>query len=152
MPTEQSDMIFHHENWQPISIGRYIGAMWAQIKNSDSSMPDIPDADSPASSVNAYINQGRWIAECPSGCGHALIAGQPPGDGDNTLYICLSPPLICPAAKTWYIVRYPREKQAIEAVLIKRPAKRPFYAEQRNWTGETLPALRAENIARGVPV
>lgn len=147
------DLIYHHEDWQPVSLGRFIGERWAAIKLRNDSMPDIPDADSPADFVDAHINHGRWMAECPAGCGHAIVAGRPPDGGDNTLYICLSPPLMCPAAKVWYVVRYPRLKRAIERVLMKRPTKRPFYASHRNWfVGETVPELKKQNEEMGVPV
>ena len=146
------DLIYHHEDWQPVSVGHFIGDQWAKLKVRDGSMPDIPDGDVIGGEIEAYINHGRWLAECPFGCNHVLIVGKPPGGGDETLYMCLSPPLQCPAPKAWYIVRYPRLKEAIERVLLKRPAKRPFYAANRNWAlGQTLPALKKENLVRGLP-
>lgn len=45
----------------------------------------------------------------------------------------------------------PRNRRAIEAVLVKRPAARSDRAISRNWkVGETVEFLEQENVEHGV--
>tara|TARA_Y100000310_G_scaffold134170_1_gene133177 strand:- start:289 stop:618 length:330 start_codon:yes stop_codon:yes gene_type:complete len=96
--------------------------------------------------VKAYVNHGRWIAECPSGCGHALVVSEA-----EPVYICLSPTTMCPDPKVWHQVKFPWAKKIIERELLKRPARAPLFATTRNWNrGETVRQLQAENRAQGI--
>ena len=101
-------------------------------------MPDFPDADNVLGKVEANINGGRWIVECPSGCGCAIVASQ-----DDPVFLCTSPPHMCGGDKGWYEVVFPEAKVLIELLLLKRPTgKTPFYAPNRHWTpGEQITAL-----------
>ena len=142
------DMIYHHEHWQGASLPRFLSDLWVKLSKS-SPMPTIerpPASGDGLETVAAYINEGRWVAECPDGCGSAIVVSE-----TDPIYICLSPPYLCPAEKEWFRVAFPRYKKSIEATLLKRPAKRPFYASNRNWCpGESLQQLKAENAAEGI--
>jgi len=92
-------------------------------------------ADTPVGSVQAYVNHGRWVADCPMlACyGARMVSDTHPMQCGS----CGGGP---------YRVLFPQQRAAIEAVLLKRPDDR-----NQNWAGETLAALRAENRAHGVP-
>jgi len=139
------DIIYNHEDWQGIDFGSFVADTWINLKRSWP-MPKFPDFPVSASVIEAYINEGRWIAECPAGCGNAVVP-----EKVNPTFLCLSPPHICPAPKQWFKVEYPRLKRAIEIELLKRPAKRAFFAANRHWLpGESLNKLREETIAGGI--
>ena len=99
--------------------------------------------------VRAYINHGRWVVDCPEGCGGAAMASL-----KYRVFIC--PNCGSPGnSGQWYHVIFPGNFRQIETVLLKRPNKRgvmvPDDAENRNWrTGETLATLERENIEHGV--
>lgn len=85
----------------------------------------------------AYVNQGRWVADCPSGCGSALVVD--PED----------PRFFCPECRNaaiehdFAVVVFPGEKlrDAIAAVLLERPNEL-----HRSWLPtESLEDLRVEN-------
>jgi hypothetical protein len=85
----------------------------------------------------AEVNHGRWIAKCPFGCGGAEMV-----DFDRPSFFCCG----CRNTPTFnrpVIVVVPENREAIEAVLLKRPEH-----PNRNWRpGETLDDLIAENEA-----
>lgn len=86
-----------------------------------------------AGETAAYVNDGRWIAECPTdGCSAALLVS--PED----------PRFLCPICwQGWYTVVFPAEREDIEAILVQRPG--PL---SRHWRpGETVDSLAAENRA-----
>ncbi len=89
--------------------------------------------------VYAYVNHGRWVADCPLGCGCAAIVqpGQPfdcRSRGGGFCCDALGSPVVCPP-----------DALAIEHVLAGRPTP------NRNWyVGETVDALRAENVAHQI--
>ena len=82
--------------------------------------------------VNAYINHGRWVADCPCN-GAELVA-------PNHNMLCGS----CGAEHT---VKFPSPKtrQKIEELLEARP-----HGLNRNWNGEPVKELQAENIEQGI--
>ena len=84
--------------------------------------------------VAAYISDNRWVADCPA-C-HGGIACW----SENPRGACLTCGRI-------YQTTFPKNREQIEAVLGARPA------QNRHWLlGETLDMLKAENIARSLPV
>lgn len=99
----------------------------------------LPRADlKRAGKVAARAEHGRWIVDCPAqDCSGAEYAN-PEG-----FFCCSCRNLAVKGAL--YVVVWPRERAAIEAVLAVRPRV------NRNWfPGETLAALKAENAKADV--
>lgn len=91
--------------------------------------------------VNPYDGQARWIADCPDcriGAVYIWLEGP-------HLMICLN----CGNRRIgvrWRRVVLPRQRKAIEAVLLARPDP-----ATRGWDpGESLAALKADNERLGV--
>lgn len=90
--------------------------------------------------VQAYVNHGRWIAECPA-CHAALV---PP---------LRHPTFVCPVCRSAAVggraveLRWPAELEAGELALLVRPMP------NRNWHPwrETVADLDSENMAHGYP-
>ena len=105
----------------------------------------LPALDRVRSTVAAFINHGRWLAQCPSCPSSAYVSLDVPlfwcvecGQVDNPGY--------------WYEVVLPAARAAIESVLLKRPLVRNV-ASHRNWVPEeTLQMLRNENLRQGIEV
>lgn len=87
----------------------------------------------------AYVNHGRWVADCPTGCGGAMLV-EP-----DMPFVCGN----CFNAELhgkWRAVLWPDDKAGIETELEKRPL--PHTA---NWLpGETVADLRRENREHGL--
>jgi len=86
--------------------------------------------------VVAYVNHGRWLANCPH-CNGGIPCYQ---DRSG----------VCPDCGHVYRVGWPDERKAIEAVLELR-----HLAANQNWLPhETVQMLVAENVAHGdrIPV
>lgn len=97
--------------------------------------------------ARAYVNYGRWIAECPSSDGGALELDPHQGMFN------------CPECKALMPIEWPYDADAIWNELEKRPA-----ARNRNWFpsghdlalrsgrphGQTIDELREEAEANGV--
>jgi hypothetical protein len=78
------------------------------------------------------VNHGRWLGDCVCGAG---VGGHPAW-----------PEARCFACGAVYTPSFPAEAEAIEAVLVARPA-----VDTRNWQpGESVATLEAENRARGL--
>jgi len=95
------------------------------------------DAGKKASRVKAYINHGRWVANCE--CGGAEVVS--PSD---PIFMCLS---CFNAADKGELrkVEFPKDRKLIEAVLLNR--KEPG---SRNWEhNETLADLKRQNADKG---
>jgi hypothetical protein len=89
----------------------------------------------------AYINEGRWIADCPTGCGGSMLVT--PVDPN---YFCTE------CGHGWFPIEFPsiRNRRYLEAVLMKRPLDGGV-PKNRNWLPhETLDDLKAQNAARGI--
>lgn len=135
--------IIQHEDWQRVSLPRFINLHLVK-----GGLPPAPSIEENQGEVNAIINQGRWLVECPTpDCGGALIVSEQ------------TPFFFCPYCANesnggkWCKVAFPppAQKREIEALLLKRPARRDFEAFHRNWRpGETLTQLRAENKMAGI--
>jgi hypothetical protein len=102
--------------------------------------------------IDAYMNHGRWVADCPAGnetqletftcgtCGYSALV-----DTGHAYIECL--------AHGWHSVRFPAERKEIEAVLRERPVDELTGAKHANWRpGETVESLRAENVGHGVNI
>ena len=94
--------------------------------------------------IVAYVNHGRWVAECPDCAGAQLVSET------ERRFWCLN----CGNAAVnfaWRHVRMPQKRTAIEAELVIRPAARSERAITRNWLpGETVEDLQRENVEHGV--
>lgn len=94
--------------------------------------------------IVAYVNHGRWIAECPDCAGAQLVSEL------ERRFWCLN----CGNAAVnfaWRHVRMPQKRTAIEAELVIRPAAKGDRAITRNWLpGETVKDLQRENVEHGV--
>ncbi len=90
----------------------------------------------------ARVDHGRWIADCSTGCGYAVMLGR-----NTSLFLCAN----CDVG--WQRVTWPRSRTNIEIELLKRPHDIRAEPEPstRNWVpGETLADLRTENADRGI--
>ena len=98
------------------------------------------DIDAKAGPAIAYVNEGRWVADCPTaGCGGAMVLmrGTPFFCGN-----CLNVEI----GHRWRPVRWPADRQLIERALAPR-----MLPEQANWLpGETVELLVVENAMHGI--
>ena len=143
MPERAVDKIVEFEDLH--QHGNLVGFLTHHsIKAGRGAPPAIPSGEL-LKSVRARINQGRWIADCPTqGCGGALL-------------VSVALPLFwCPYCGNaalggeWLGVRFPGNKTEIESTLVKRPGWRER-AVTRNWSpGETITALIRENNKQGI--
>lgn len=137
----RADIICHHEDWQEQPLRNFLASHAMKLGT-----PLPPAITEIEGEVLARVNQGRWIADCVvEGCGGAIVVSE------------VTPLFYCPYCGNadnngkWYRVIFPAQKQAIEAILLKRPARDGFRAVHRNWEyGESLSKLRAENAERGI--
>lgn len=136
-----ADYIVHHHHQQRVPLSQFMQEMWGRLK-----LGRIPPVTSIQGSVAAYINDGRWVAECPAGCGGAIVVSE-----TQAIFIC--PDCGSPEnGNNWYAVDYPAQKGAIEQVLLKRPARAPDRAHLRHWLpSETVADLKRQNRSRGFP-
>ena len=90
--------------------------------------------------LQAEINHGRWIVQCPSCAGAELV------DPADLRFFCLSCYNRAHGGR-WLRVTLPAEKPEIEAVLLLR---RP---QNQHWQpGETVAKLKAKNKEAGKPL
>lgn len=91
----------------------------------------------------SYINFGRWVADCPAGCGNAFALQK-----GETLVHCTSCKNIAP-------VRWPSHADELWEVLLQRPLERtrnwfpknhPLAVMSGSTHGETPEELRQETI------
>ena len=137
----RTDIIFEHENWQKIPYKKFID--YYLIQHGQSISPDISEYKG---KLEAEINYGRWITNCPTeGCNGAVVVS------------LQTPYFMCPYCANfsnngkWYEVKFPKEKEKIEKLLLKRPAWDGFSAIHRNWKpNETVEDLEKENKDRGI--
>lgn len=101
----------------------------------------VPMTDDVAKeSVPVLVNHGRWIVECPTpGCGGAQATSP-----EDPRFLCTYCANIGTGGK-WIRVVWPRDPEAIEELLVDRPAN------AQNWRpGESAELLRAENLEHGI--
>lgn len=136
-----ADYIVHHQQAQPhIGFVQFVQEYWRRI-----GLGRVPPVTNIQGSVTPYVNEGRWVADCPAGCGGALVV-----TNDPAIFIC--PDCGSPEnGNNWYAVVFPPDKATIERVLLVRPSRRPDHARTRNWLPwETVADLKRENRARGL--
>lgn len=93
----------------------------------------------PTLTAQAYVSHGRWVVDCPHGCGSAQYASH-----SDLRFFCAD----CGNQGTgeWVTVEWPADRDGIEAELLLRPDP-----ATRNWRpGETVEQLAAENVERGL--
>ena len=94
--------------------------------------PPITESTAP---LIAYVNQGRYVADCVCGDGVLL-------DPDWSLGVCLG------CYTVHLAITWPSDLRQIADALGVRPALR-----FQNWRpGESVSLLRAENVAHGIAV
>ncbi len=97
------------------------------------------ELDEKAPPAVAYVNHGRWVADCPSGCGGAMLL-----DVDMPFMCgeCFNAEL----GGQWRRVEWPNDRLKIEFYLERR-----VLAHTANWRPqETIEMLKAENEQRGL--
>jgi hypothetical protein len=85
--------------------------------------------------ARAYVNHGRWVADCPVDCGAALDLRW----GDVNFY--------CPECMTISPVEWPKNVDGIEDALSKR--RNP---KTRNWYPPEHPVAMGANLPHGQTV
>lgn len=93
----------------------------------------------PGTEVEVYVNQGRWIVECPV-CKGAQVACHT--DPKFLCNVCANVAI----DGRWRRTVWPPNRNAIEAALEVRPNE----LEQNWFPGETVDNLLAENVEHGV--
>lgn len=102
--------------------------------------PPDPPASPTREPLEARIESGAWLVECP-GCHDAFMV-----DDQDLLFNCVG----CGSMGGWHPVVMPAERAEIEAVLLLRPGFR-HNAPNRNWIpGETVEDLKRENLEHGI--
>lgn len=103
--------------------------------------PPLPGHPDDLPTVDAEVNYGRWLVECPDGCKNALMVSR------------MTPLFICGyCASDWYRVAFPDDREEIEELLMARPVDRQGRGiENRSWLlRETVADLRTENLTHGI--
>lgn len=95
--------------------------------------------------MNAYLNWGRWVVDCPNpGCLSAMAVD---AGSAGTVCMCRDVEICDHGPACLAIIRpvWPDDLELIEAVLAGRPRR------NRNWIpGETVAGLELENLMHGV--
>ncbi len=97
----------------------------------------------------AYVNLGRWVADCPAApCRHPMTGER----GVGAEYVSPGLPFMCQwcwnadIGDRFREVDFPPDRGTLEAELLRR-----VEPDNRNWLpGETVADLQIENIAHGV--
>ena len=82
------------------------------------------------------VYRGMWIVDCP--CGGAQLTSK-----DDPRFFCID--CLNGGSRLWRRVDWPTGHQEVERILLARPDP-----ASRNWQGEPVEQLRAENLARGM--
>lgn len=87
--------------------------------------------ETPADPVYAYVNHGRWVADCHCNGAEVVAAGDQP--------------MTCGSCGAVSPVVFPPERDEVERLLSARPLP------NQHWTlGQPIDHLIAENIERGL--
>ena len=127
-----------HHRWV-ISRGSVKQRM-AQLRINASQLGDPNTPDTNASRAVAYVNHGRWVADCPSEYCRSAMAVTP-----GHMFMC-GGCLNVEIGSRYRMIEWPQERGAIEEALAARPVP-----EVANWRpGETTRHLRDENGAHQI--
>ena len=111
----------------------------AEVKGIVFQPQDILAIDKVTPKAVAYVNHGRWVADCPDRCGGAMLLDP------NLPYMCGECFNIIIGGK-WRLIQWPTDRLEIEMVLDKRP----FSINRNWWPVETVDDLKRENRDHGV--
>jgi hypothetical protein len=138
-PDTPDDKIITHEDIFRLPYGEFVRYSASRKSMQAPAQDGVTDGE-----IVAYVNHGRWIAECPDCAGAQLVSEL------ERRFWCLN----CGNAAVnfaWRHVRMPQKRTAIEAELVIRPAAKGDRAITRNWLpGETVKDLQRENVEHGV--
>lgn len=125
------DVIATHEHTNPAPFIQHM------VNMAQSPMPAPEKVDG---EVQARVDYGRWVAECPDDCKWAVVVS-----AQTPLFFCAK----CRNAKVggkWRKVVFPHDREKIEYHLLKRIGNK-----HRFWNpGEKVADLIRENAAHGV--
>lgn len=136
-----------YREWRRLALEQGIGYLRSHLGMASqragrtfATMPEWPRGRSLDRSVEAFVNDGRWLWECPV-CRAAQVCAA--SDPRAFCVECFN------AGDGWWPVEWPDAKTvtAAEHVLAARPSDR-----ERNWrpSRESLRDLQTENLQRGV--
>ena len=124
--------------WEDEQPGSPYGGYMAERR----ALKGLPPAQA-TMQVNASMNWGLWIVNCPGGCGDDVMASNAPSD-----FSCSMP--ACPAIEIYEVV-FPKDYKAIEREMLKRPLHPSGILIHANFSvGETFNDIKAENAEHGV--
>jgi len=134
-----ADRILHHEDMIDMPLPQFLAG--ACLRRG-LGVPKPPGEGTISGSVEARIDAGRWVALCPSETcrGAELVSAEYP------VFACAS---CCNRDNggKWYAVIFPKNKAAIEAELLRRPAHASIdgLTVTRGWApGQSVAELRRE--------
>ena len=109
------------------------GAEWVHHSLRRSLAP-LSAATHPEATIPAYVNHGRWVADCPD-CNNAQLACK-----TDHRFLCDECGNVV-IGRLWRPVEWPADVQRIENLLTERPVA------NQNWVpGENLPLLAIDNL------
>ena len=126
-------MLYHEDT--PAGSIPYMEIVKARfVANSQKPVPSFAQI---SGTVDAQVNHGRWLAQCPR-CPNAIMLSRDPAV--NRLFLCDN------CGEGWMDVTWPLNREEIEATLQRREDD-----TNRNWTpNETSYDLRKENADNGL--
>jgi len=124
-----------HRDHQPLPLRQFA----AEVRRRKRMPGPLPETIAEAPIIQARVNHGNWIADCPFCAGAELV------DPTDLRFWCLSCDMSANGGQ-WLPVAVPAMRAEIETALVIRPR-----AENRNWFPHETPAdLRSENARNGV--
>ena len=113
----------------------YMWAAFICLKDQSEGPPSVQCKGEP---VRAYVNWGRWVADCPHCRSGAMVVSR-----IDPVFWCVKCGM---RGHEWRSVVFPANADDIEALLVMRPEM-----ANRNWRpGETVDGLRGENRTHDV--
>lgn len=152
------DVIQHYEHTQNVGAWRFVADVTRSLNMG--SPPPLIEPENIRGVVRARVNHSRWIVDCPDrGCPGAEMASL-----REPYYYCVYSRNESNGG-LWYTIQYPTDKQAIEAVLLRRdeaigrtagrPCETlrswsPVDVPELNLSAQTRSELEAENVELGI--
>lgn len=125
------------DRWPPTRRAEAAPSLFWQSPTPIAQTISNPTADSSAR-VNVYVNEGRWVVDCPD-CAGAQLAAR-----TDRRFMCNECANVTIQGK-WRPVVWPQEESGIEQALASRPPRNAHWRP-----GETVTDLIAENARNGV--